>query len=126
VVSCGQCPPCKLGTGDISERLGRIQAGSGTDEDVEEIGSWLGKVTDGARCYLATEERNVVSSILRCFPEEFAEHLETGTCPRPRLIPIAKITEITDGKVVYDEAQARKLPDGTYAASPVVPAGSGS
>jgi NADH-quinone oxidoreductase subunit F len=122
VESCGQCPPCKLGSGDISERLGRIQAGAGTDEDVTEIGGWLGKVTDGARCYLATEERNVVSSILRCFPEEFAEHLETGTCPRPRAIPMAKITDITaDGKVVYDQAQARKLPDGTYAPEPVVP-----
>ena len=92
VESCGQCPPCKLGSGEITERLERIEAGTGRDDDITLIGSWLGQVTDGARCYLATEEREVVSSILRSYPEEFAEHLETGPqAPRldvrPRLSP---------------------------------------
>jgi NADH-quinone oxidoreductase subunit F len=115
VESCGQCPPCKLGSTEITERLERIQAGAGSDDDVTHIGSWLGKVTDGARCYLATEERDVVSSILRCFPEEFAEHLEAGACPRPRDIVVPKIVELEDGRVAYDESQARKRPDWTYA-----------
>jgi NADH-quinone oxidoreductase subunit F len=115
VESCGQCPPCKLGSGEITERLERIQAGTGTDDDVTHIGSWLGKVTDGARCYLATEERDVVSSILRCFPEEFAEHLETGRCPRPRDLVLPKIVDLSNGQVTYDDAQARKRPDWTYA-----------
>jgi NADH-quinone oxidoreductase subunit F len=115
VESCGQCPPCKLGSAEITERLDRIQRGTGTDADITHIGSWLGQVTDGARCYLATEEREVVSSILRCFPEEFAEHLETGRCPRPRAIVVPKIVELEDGRVVYDESQARKRPDWTYA-----------
>ena len=115
VESCGQCPPCKLGSAEITERLERIQGGTGTDDDVEVIGSWLGKVTDGARCYLATEERDVVSSLLRTFPEEFAEHLETGRCPRPRPVPLGKIDDLAlDGRVVWDEAQARKRPDWTY------------
>jgi NADH:ubiquinone oxidoreductase subunit F (NADH-binding) len=115
VESCGQCPPCKLGSGEITERLERIEGGTGADDDITHIGSWLGQVTDGARCYLATEEREVVSSILRTFPEEFAEHLETGRCPRPREIPVPKIIDLEDGRVVYDEAQARKRPDWTYA-----------
>jgi len=116
VESCGQCPPCKLGSGEITDRLERIEGGTGTDEDINAIGSWLGKVTDGARCYLATEEREVVSSILRCYPGEFAEHLETGRCPRPRDLIVPKVVDITaDGGVTYDEAQARKRPDWTYA-----------
>ena len=115
VESCGQCPPCKLGSGEITERLERIDSGKGTDEDINRIGSWLGQVTDGSRCYLATEEREVVSSILRCFPEEFAEHLETGLCPRPRDLVVPKIVDLEDGRVTYDEAQARKRPDWTYA-----------
>jgi NADH-quinone oxidoreductase subunit F len=118
VESCGQCPPCKLGSEDITARLERIEAGKAGDEDVEVIGSWLGKVTDGARCYLATEERDVVSSILRAFSEEFAEHLEQGRCPRPRTLALPKIVDLEDGRVVYDEAQARKQPDWTYADSP--------
>jgi NADH-quinone oxidoreductase subunit F len=118
VESCGQCPPCKLGSEDITARLERIEAGEGDDDDIEVIGSWLGKVTDGARCYLATEERDVVSSILRAFSEEFAEHLEQGRCPRPRTLPLPKIVDLGDGRVAYDEAQARKQPDWTYAGSP--------
>jgi NADH:ubiquinone oxidoreductase subunit F (NADH-binding) len=115
IESCGQCPPCKLGSGEITDRLERIEAGTGTDDDVGQIGHWLGQVTDGARCYLATEEREVVSSLLRCYPEEFAEHLETGRCPRPREIIVPKIVDLEDGRVVYDESQARKRPDWTYA-----------
>jgi NADH-quinone oxidoreductase subunit F len=133
VESCGQCPPCKLGSEDISVRLWRIQDGKGTDDDIEEIGGWLPKVTDGARCYLATEEQDVVSSVLRCFPEEFAEHIETGRCPRPREVPLGKIVDLSvfsgdtpgppGGVVVYDERQAYKRPDWTYADEPVVPEG---
>jgi NADH-quinone oxidoreductase subunit F len=115
VESCGQCPPCKLGSAEITDRLERIERGTGADEDIAHIGSWLGQVTDGARCYLATEEREVVSSILRNFPEEFAEHLESGRCPRPRELVLPKIVELEDGRVTYDESQARKRPDWTYA-----------
>jgi NADH-quinone oxidoreductase subunit F len=115
VESCGQCPPCKLGSAEITDRLERIEAGTGTDDDISTIGSWLGKVTDGARCYLATEERDVVSSILRSYPEEFAEHLETGRCPRPRDLLVPKVVDLADGHVTYDESQARKRPDWTYA-----------
>ncbi len=115
VESCGQCPPCKLGSTEITDRLERIERGTGSDDDINAIGSWLGKVTDGARCYLATEEREVVSSILRCYPEEFAEHLDSGRCPRPRDLLVPKVVDLEDGQVTYDESQARKRPDWTYA-----------
>ncbi len=114
VESCGQCPPCKLGSGEITEALERIQAGDGSDADVAEIGSWLGKVTDGARCYLATQERQVVGSVLSAFPDDFATHLE-GPCPRPRPILVAKLVDLAGGVARYDEHQARKQPDWTYA-----------
>ena len=115
VESCGQCPACKLGSGEITTRLERLEAGAGTEADVEEIVSWLGRVTDGNRCYLAVEERLVVESILRAFPDEIAQHLATGACPRPRDLPTPKLVDLRDGKAVYDEQQERKLPDWTYA-----------
>jgi NADH-quinone oxidoreductase subunit F len=118
VESCGQCPPCKQGSGEITAALERIEAGGGTDADVELMGSWFRKVTDGARCYLATEEREVISSILRTFPEEFAEHLDVGRCPRPRDLPLPKIVDLEAGRVVYDERQYRKQPDWSYAEAP--------
>ena len=114
IESCGQCPPCKLGSGAITQHLERIETGSGTDADLTAIGGWLARVTDGSRCYLATEEQLMVSSILRAFPEEFAEHIETGGCPRPRQLPIPKLIDLTDGRATYDASYWRKRPDWTY------------
>jgi NADH-quinone oxidoreductase subunit F len=115
VESCGQCPPCKLNSEEITNRLAVIDACRGGDDDVEVIGARLREVTDANRCYLGTEEQLVVSSILRAFPEEFADHVE-GDCPhhRPDLV-VPKIVDLADGHVRYDERQARKQPDWTYA-----------
>ncbi len=114
VESCGQCPPCKRGSGEITSRLERVELGVATESDIEEMGAWLTKVTDGNRCYLAVEEQVMVRSILRAFSEEFAEHLEMRSCPRPRPVPLAKIVDMAGGRVTYDESQYRKQPDWTY------------
>ena len=114
IESCGQCPPCKVGSGEITRHLERIELGAGSDDDITEIGRWLDRVTDGNRCYLAVEERTMVSSVLRAFPEEFAEHIERGTCPRPRRLPIPKLLDLADGRATYDETFWRKRSDWTY------------
>ena len=90
VESCGQCPPCKLGTGAITGALERIAGGRGGDRDLDIIAERLRVVTDGNRCYLPVEEQRVVSSLLRAFPGDFATHIETGRCPRPRTAPRAQ------------------------------------
>jgi NADH:ubiquinone oxidoreductase subunit F (NADH-binding) len=115
VESCGQCPPCKLGSGEITERLERLQAGAADVDAVSEIGAWLGKVTDGNRCFLAVEERLAVGSVLGAFPEEIVEHIESGGCPRPRPLPFPKLVDLAGGRAVYDESVSRKQPDWTYA-----------
>jgi NADH:ubiquinone oxidoreductase subunit F (NADH-binding) len=116
IESCGQCPPCKMGSAEITNRLERIETGAGDDRDLEVIGHWLERVTDGNRCYLPVEEKLVVSSVLRAFPEEFAEHLEQHGCPRPTRRPMPKLLDLADGAATYDESFWRKLPDWTYAA----------
>jgi NADH:ubiquinone oxidoreductase subunit F (NADH-binding) len=116
IESCGQCPACKLGTEEITDRLNEIEACRGSNEDVAVIGARLANVTDGNRCFLPVEEQHVVGSILRAFPEEFAAHLE-GDCPNPRSDLIApKIVDLVDGRVTYDERHRRKRPDWTYEA----------
>jgi NADH-quinone oxidoreductase subunit F len=114
IESCGQCPPCKIGSGEITARLENIETGVGDDSDIAAIGGWLERVTDGNRCYLAVEEQLVVSSVLRAFPEEFAEHLELHACPRPERRPIPKLLDLSDGRATYDESFWRKRPDWTY------------
>jgi NADH-quinone oxidoreductase subunit F len=115
VESCGQCPPCKLGTGAITAALERIAGGTGGDRDLDIIAERLRVVADGNRCYLPVEEQRVVSSLLRAFPEDFAAHIETGRCPHPRSLSVPKLVDIDDGDVTYDPRQASKRPDWTYA-----------
>ncbi len=115
IESCGQCPPYKLGSSAITEHLERIETGRGDVADLNAITGWLSHVTDGSRCYLATEEQIMVTSILRAFPDEFTQHIEHGGCPRPRRLPIPKLVDLTEGVAVYDDAFWRKQPDWTYA-----------
>lgn len=115
VESCGQCPPCKLGSLEITARLDRIEGGVATEGDIAEIGGWLEKVTDGNRCYLAVQERVLIASILRSFPEEVVEHLDGRGCPRPRSLPFPKIVDLRGGRATYDGRYYLKRPDWTYA-----------
>lgn len=116
IESCGQCPPCKLGSGAITQHLQRLETGGGDRSDLDGIVRWLDRVTDGSRCYLATEERIMVESILRAFPHEFDEHAELGRCPRPSAatVPMPKLVDLCDGVAAYDETFWRKRPDWTY------------
>lgn len=115
VESCGQCRSCKFGSGEITRSLEDLAAGTASDREIEVIGARLRSVTDQVRCYLATEEQVLVSSILREFPEEFALHLD-GRCsaPEPRHIVVPKIAELADGLATYDISHDRKQPDWTY------------
>jgi NADH:ubiquinone oxidoreductase subunit F (NADH-binding) len=114
VESCGQCPPCKFGSGEVTAYLERIERGEGSDRDIEVIGRRLEQVTDQSRCFLAEEEQIVISSIMRAFPDEFVTHLEYAW-PHERSYLIPKIVDMDDmGGVVYDERHRLKRPDWTY------------
>jgi NADH:ubiquinone oxidoreductase subunit F (NADH-binding) len=112
VESCGQCPACKLGTGEVSAYLGRIARGNGEPRHIELIGARLETVTDANRCYLGRQEQLVISSLLRAFPEDFVAHLEGA--PPAEVLPVPLLVDIVDGVAVYDEKHARKRPDWTY------------
>ena len=112
VESCGQCPACKFGTGEVTAYLDRIASGEGDEDDIELIGARLLTVTDANRCFLGAQEQRVISSLLRAFPEDFVAHLE-GASPPPEL-PVPKLVDIVDGVAVYDERQGAKQPDWTY------------
>jgi NADH:ubiquinone oxidoreductase subunit F (NADH-binding) len=112
IESCGQCPACKFGTGEVSAYLGRIARGNGEPRHIELIGARLETVTDANRCYLGRQEQLVISSLLRAFPEDFVAHLEGA--PPAEVLPVPLLVDIVDGVAVYDEKHARKRPDWTY------------
>ncbi len=115
VESCGQCPACKFGTGEITAYLERLLALQATELDIGVIGERLRTVTDGNRCALPVEAQQLLSSFLRDFPEEFADHLEGRRCSGRHELVLPKIDDIVDGVAVYDPRQALKRPDWSYA-----------
>ncbi|MDQ1532542.1 MAG: hypothetical protein QOF28_303 [Actinomycetota bacterium] len=113
VESCGQCPPCKLGTGAITGALDDIATGRGSDASFETLNHWLSVVADANRCFLPVEEQQLIGSILRAFPDDFELHLR-GECTRPHRAIVPKLVDIVDDQAVFDEKQMRKRPDWTY------------
>jgi NADH:ubiquinone oxidoreductase subunit F (NADH-binding) len=113
VESCGQCPACKLGTGEITGHLDDLVGGAARQDALDLIAARLRSVTDGNRCYLPVEEQQLVTSLIEAFPDEFVEAVE-GTPVAVRGLAVAKLVDVADGRAVVDERQARKQPDWTY------------
>jgi NADH:ubiquinone oxidoreductase subunit F (NADH-binding) len=113
VESCGQCQPCKRDGVVISQILDRVEASAPDPGDRDELASRLATITDGARCYLATQHQLVVSSILEAFPEAYEAHL-AGDTPPATPVQIAEIDHLDGDDVVLDPDQETKQPDWTH------------
>jgi NADH-quinone oxidoreductase subunit F len=114
VESCGQCPPCKLGTGAIARALDGFAAGRVDEDESAELEHWLLNVADANRCSLPVEAQQLVPSLLAEFGDDFTAHAE-GRCRLRHDLLLPKIVDIADGVAVYDARQASKQPDWTYA-----------
>lgn len=115
VESCAQCPPCKLGTGEITRLLERIERGDGSAADVETILARCDTVDGGNRCGLPVGERVLIKSLIHRFGAEFREHFQSS-CPRARRLFLPKIVDLdpTTGRIAYDARQSLKKPDWRY------------
>ena len=51
--------------------------------------------------------------MLRTFPDDFEAHLR-GECAHPHRAVVPKLTDIVDGRAVFDARQTQKRPDWTY------------
>jgi NADH-quinone oxidoreductase subunit F len=113
VESCGQCPACKFGTGEVTEALRAIEAG-GSDRDVELILVRARGSTDGQKCALPTGESLLMQSLVQVFRDEFGRHIGSP-CPLPRELPLHKIVDwdARAGRFTYDLQYADRQPDWT-------------
>jgi NADH-quinone oxidoreductase subunit F len=110
IESCGQCPPCKLGTAGLSDGLGGLGSGSG-EASLDEIAGWLGRVTDANRCGLGAGAQALVDGLLRQFGAHVAEHLD-DRCGREHTLPLAKFVDHLPeaGRFVLDEGYFGRRP----------------
>jgi len=84
--SCGQCTPCREGTGRMLEILDRICNGEGRAEDLPRLEQLARVVAETSLCGLGQTAPNPVLTTLRYFREEYVEHVErkhcrAGLCP---------------------------------------------
>ena len=113
VESCGQCVPCKHDGLTLAQLLAKVCRSEATSHDLDVIRRRLVTVTDRSRCYLATQQQNVVGSILERFEDELAAHV-AGTAPPREPELIAELVDIRARKAVLDERHRHKQPDWSY------------
>jgi NADH:ubiquinone oxidoreductase subunit F (NADH-binding) len=114
VESCDQCAPCKLGSGEITDRLEHLLEGKAEDRHLEEVAEMTTWVTNGQRCYLPTSGSLVISSLIELYSDDFIAHLRGG-CKLRHDITLPKFVDYVEGEgFTYDLRQAKKQPDWTY------------
>ena len=76
--SCGQCPPCKVGTHQVSRILERIEAGAGRPGDLEALENLTQLLPGSGRCGLVDGAATVLASSIRTFRGEYERALGQG------------------------------------------------
>jgi NADH-quinone oxidoreductase subunit F len=78
--SCGQCPPCKMGTRYLHQILEKIEAGHGKPEDLQTLQQLSGFVKGRGDCTVITGAAVAVECSLRHFNDEFESHIKEHRC----------------------------------------------
>ena len=78
--SCGQCTPCREGTGWLYRVLHRIEHGKGRPEDIGLLDSVAESIQGRTICALGDAAAMPVRSFIRNFRAEFEHHIEHKRC----------------------------------------------
>lgn len=73
--SCGQCSPCREGTGWMEKVLNRLEHGKGTMEDIDLLAEINKKIEGNTICPLGDAAAWPVAAAIRHFREEFEWHV---------------------------------------------------
>ncbi len=78
--SCGQCTPCREGTGWLYRMVDRIEHGKGRPEDLDLLDSVAGNIMGRTICALGDAAAMPVRGFLKHYRDEFAYHIENKRC----------------------------------------------
>jgi NADH-quinone oxidoreductase subunit F len=79
--SCGQCTPCREGTGWLYRVVNRIETGQGRMEDLALLDSVADNIAGRTICALGDAAALPVKSFLKHFRSEFEHHVHHRHCP---------------------------------------------
>ncbi|MES9845949.1 MAG: NADH-quinone oxidoreductase subunit NuoF [Candidatus Sedimenticola sp. PURPLELP] len=78
--SCGQCTPCREGTGWLYRVVSRIENGQGRPEDMALLEDVTQKIAGRTICALGDAAAMPVQGMLKHFRDEFEYHIEHKKC----------------------------------------------
>jgi NADH-quinone oxidoreductase subunit F len=78
--SCGQCTPCREGTGWLWRVIDRIEHGQGRPDDLALLDSVAANIKGRTICALGDAAAMPVEGMLKHFRDEFAYHVEHKRC----------------------------------------------
>ncbi|WP_374600832.1 NADH-quinone oxidoreductase subunit NuoF [Niveibacterium sp.] len=82
--SCGQCTPCREGTGWLYRVIHRIEHGQGRQEDIDLLDSVSDNIMGRTICALGDAAAMPVKSFIKHFRSEFQYHVDNKRC----LVPV--------------------------------------
>ncbi|GAA5181179.1 NADH-quinone oxidoreductase subunit NuoF [Niveibacterium umoris] len=92
--SCGQCTPCREGTGWLYRVIHRIEHGLGRPEDLDLLDSVSDNIMGRTICALGDAAAMPVKSFIKHFRSEFQYHVDNKRC----LVPLEQQRE---GSKIY-------------------------
>jgi NADH-quinone oxidoreductase subunit F len=78
--SCGQCTPCREGTGWLYRMVNRIEHGHGRNEDLDLLVSVADNIAGRTICALGDAAALPVKSFIQHFRSEFQYHIDHKRC----------------------------------------------
>lgn len=78
--SCGQCTPCREGTGWMHRVIHRIEHGKGRPEDMDLLNDVTKRIMGRTICALGDAAAMPVAAFIEHFREEFQHHIDHKKC----------------------------------------------
>ncbi len=79
--SCGKCTPCREGTWWLVQTLTAIEAGKGSEADLDLLLDQCENILGRSFCALGDGATSPISSSIQYFRDEYVAHLTHGGCP---------------------------------------------
>ncbi len=78
--SCGQCTPCREGTGWLYRMVKRIEEGKGSPEDIDQLNRVADNIQGRTICALGDAAAMPVRAFIKHFRSEFEHHITHKKC----------------------------------------------